>query len=232
MILDFIDSLNLNELNHLSVVLRLVLSTIFGGVLGLDRTRKRHAAGMRTYILVCQGACIAMMCGQFITQFMGTGDASRIGAQVISGIGFLGAGTILLTGNHQIRGLTTAAGIWSTACMGLAFGVGFYWGGLVLFVLMYVVMTLFDQLQRRVTSKSPYLDVYIVFNSFHDVRGFLDFIQQREWTFRDFNTTRLSKQDEIGLVTTLKLPERHSHEDVINILTNLPGVLFVEEVRA
>ena len=121
---------DLIALNEVTMLLRLVLATVCGGLLGFERTKKRRAAGIRTYILVCQGACAAMMTGQFVYLYVGSTDVSRIGAQVVSGIGFLGAGTILMTGYHKIRGLTTAAGLWATACMGLALGAGFYLGAL------------------------------------------------------------------------------------------------------
>lgn len=127
----------LREMNMASVLFRLVLAMFAGGILGLERVRKRRPAGSRTYMLVSVGAALAMLLGQY--EFaMVTGpwaeaaaeigqrvDVSRFGAQVINGIGFLGAGTILVTGRQQVKGLTTSAGLWASACMGLAIGAGF-----------------------------------------------------------------------------------------------------------
>ena len=120
--------------NIWTILIRLILAVIFGGIIGLERASKRHAAGFRTYILVCLGATLAMITNQFICEKSGQGDYARLGAQVISGIGFLGAGTILVTSKNQIKGLTTAAGLWACACMGLSIGIGYYTlaiGGLV-----------------------------------------------------------------------------------------------------
>ena len=122
----------LRELNMASILVRLLMAMLVGGLIGMERGRKRRAAGFRTYMLVCVGAALTMLLGQYqsvILELSGTvarADVSRYGAQVINGIGFLGAGTIMLTGRKEVKGLTTAAGLWACACMGLAIGSGFY----------------------------------------------------------------------------------------------------------
>ena len=129
---------DVRQLNLLSVALRLCLAMVFGGVIGLERGKKGRAAGFRTYMLVCLGAALTMLLGQYLAVMQtvvwedvfrgvgGSGDVSRFSAQVINGIGFLGAGTILVTGHQEVKGMTTAACLWSSACMGLAIGAGFY----------------------------------------------------------------------------------------------------------
>ena len=132
----------LRELNFVSVALRLLLSAVIGFSLGMERGRKRRPAGCRTYMLVCMGATLTLLLSQY-EYYMLTNrwydlaleigirtDVSRFGAQVINGVGFLGAGTILVTGRREVKGLTTAAGLWASACMGLAIGAGFYESGL------------------------------------------------------------------------------------------------------
>ena len=122
----------LREFSFLSILLRLLLAMLFGGVIGLERGRKRRAAGFRTYMLVCLGAALTMLLSQYLHRMLNTVwsgaaltiDVSRISAQVINGIGFLGAGTIIVTGRQQVKGLTTAAGLWASACMGIAIGAG------------------------------------------------------------------------------------------------------------
>ena len=122
----------LHEITWMSILVRTVLSMIFGGLLGLERGRKHHPAGFRTYMLVCFGATLVMMTNQYtLRYFHTTGDPVRMGAQVISGIGFLCAGSIMVTGRHQVKGLTTAAGLWASACIGLAIGCGFYSGAII-----------------------------------------------------------------------------------------------------
>ena len=108
-----------------AIVLRILSAAILGGILGVERGRKNRAAGLRTYMLVCVGSCLIMLTNQYIYQVCQSGDPVRMGAQVVSGIGFLGAGTIIVTRRSQIRGLTTAAGLWADAAVGLALGIGF-----------------------------------------------------------------------------------------------------------
>ena len=109
---------------ELCMVLRLVVASLLGAVMGFERMRKMRAAGLRTYILVSVGSAMAMITGWYVANITGYSDPARVAAQVISGIGFIGAGTIMMTGYHRVRGLTTAAGLWATACMGLAVGTG------------------------------------------------------------------------------------------------------------
>jgi putative Mg2+ transporter-C (MgtC) family protein len=125
--------------NPWSVGFRLLLAAFLGGCIGVERGRHGRPAGMRTYLLVCVGACLSTLLGQYCAQALQYNtDPLRIGTQVVSGIGFLGVGTIISDRNAHVTGLTTAAGLWTAACMGLAIGVGFYWGALMVFVIMLV----------------------------------------------------------------------------------------------
>ena len=108
----------------LEATIKMALALICGGVLGIERGRKKRPAGFRTYMLVCLGATLVMMTNEHICHAYGTGDMARMGAQVVNGIGFLGAGTIITTGHNRVKGLTTAAGLWAAACIGLAIGSG------------------------------------------------------------------------------------------------------------
>ena len=105
----------------LQILIRTFLAVIIGGLIGSERARHGRAAGMRTHILVCLGACLTSMISIYAALYLGsTGDLTRISAQVISGIGFLGAGMIILKNNNVITGLTTAAGVWTTSVIGIA----------------------------------------------------------------------------------------------------------------
>lgn len=121
----------LAEPNLLSIIVRAIFAILCAGLIGYDRNTRGADAGIRTHILVCIGAMIAMSTGQFAVLYFNSGDITRIGAQVVSGIGFLGAGSIIVTRSNHISGLTTAAGLWASACIGLAIGVGFYEGAIV-----------------------------------------------------------------------------------------------------
>ena len=130
------------EITELSIVLRILSALLVGGIIGLERGTKNRPAGLRTYMLVCVGSCLIMLTNQYIYQFTGAGDPMRLGAQVVSGIGFLGAGTIMVTKRNQIRGLTTAAGLWASAGVGLALGIGFYEAAITSTVSIYCILTI------------------------------------------------------------------------------------------
>lgn len=140
----------LRELNIWSVMLRLTVAMVFGGLIGLERGRKGRAAGFRTYMVVCLGAALTMVMGQYegymltevwnevVSKTDARADVSRFGAQVINGIGFLGAGTIIVTRKQEVKGVTTAAGLWASACVGLAIGAGFYEAVLIAFLAIFL----------------------------------------------------------------------------------------------
>lgn len=156
----------LAQLSIGTVLLRIALAALCGGLVGLERGRKGRPAGFRTHILVCLGAALAMMTNQYIYESFGaSGDPARLGAQVISGIGFLGAGTIIVTGQHQVKGLTTAAGLWASACVGLAVGIGFYEAA----VIACVVIALAERVLRDFGSQSsPKERTIVLFLAFRD----------------------------------------------------------------
>ena len=144
------------EPNLLTLIIRTLLAIICAGVIGFERDAHGSAAGLRTHILVCLGAMIAMSTGVFAATHF-SGDASRIGAQVVSGIGFLGAGTIMVNKGH-IKGLTTAAGLWTSACIGLAIGTGFYEAAIVGSIAVLIVERWLKRLKKRIMRKRGLLD--------------------------------------------------------------------------
>ena len=139
----------LNGFNCWSIAFRILLATLAGGLIGAERGSHGRAAGLRTHILVCVGAAITTLTGIYaMNELKSIGDPMRLGAQVISGIGFLGAGTIMVRNHSHVSGLTTAAGLWATACMGLAIGAGFYEAVVPAFAVIMITMTLFIRLER------------------------------------------------------------------------------------
>ena len=151
----------LREINTASVLLRLTLAMFCGGMIGLERARKHRPAGFRTYMLVCMGAALTMLLSQYENHMLHSvwapiaseigirTDVSRFGAQVINGIGFLGTGTILITEQREVKGLTTAAGLWGTAGIGLAIGAGFYGLGIFSTALMLALQILMHRFMVR-----------------------------------------------------------------------------------
>lgn len=226
---EFFDSMGLQHLTSQAVVLRFLLSILFGGVVGMERTRKRRAAGFRTHILVCLGATCVMMTGQFMFENMGGTDPARLGAQVISGIGFLGAGTILVTGAHQIKGLTTAASLWASACMGLALGIGFYFGAFMMCIAIFAVMTLFNVVQNRYIERTNALRVYALFEAPHNVNEFLEICRQKDVFVDDFEPTRSPVGNSVAMLFMLHIDDKRSHEEVVDMLSECSGLVAIEE---
>ena len=152
----------LQEFNGVSVTVRVLLAAVLGGLVGSGRGRRGRAAGMRTHVLVCLGAAMTSMVGLYSAEVLGfTNDPLRVSAQVISGIGFLGAGTIMTRNHAQITGLTTAAGLWATASLGLCIGTGFYGGVLAAFLVILVTMVALPSLERKRRSRREYVCYYL-----------------------------------------------------------------------
>lgn len=169
----------LSELTGLAVVFRLLCSVLVGGAVGWERGRHGRAAGLRTHILVCLGACLSALVGCYTTEILGLGgDPNRIAAQVVSGIGFLGVGTIMVGRSSQVTGLTTAAGLWTTAAAGLGIGVGFYWVSILTTVIILVAMTLLARLECRVRVRQIREQIYLELSGIEYVQPFLEGISQ------------------------------------------------------
>ena len=164
-----------------AMVIRMVFALIVGTVIGIDRALKRRGAGIKTHTLVCLGAALVMMTGQYIKMnFEGNMDIARMGAQVISGVGFLGVGTIIVTGKNQIRGLTTAAGLWACACLGLAIGIGFVKGALITLILVMFTLKVLTNVDTQLHMYAKVFDLYIEFQNNQSVSEFMDRLHKME----------------------------------------------------
>lgn len=151
----------LEGVNLASISLRILMAMVCGGVIGIERGMAHQPAGMRTYMLVCMGAAMVMVTGQYMYYHFQTGDPARLGAQVVSGIGFLGAGSIIISGKTKIRGLTTAAGLWTAACIGLSIGIGFYEAGIAATLAVSLIMTQFKKLENRLLFADVWMNLYV-----------------------------------------------------------------------
>lgn len=171
------DFLNLGKINAFEILLRAVLAIVIGGTIGMERGKQGRAAGMRTHILVCLGAALTAITGEFANALLGTGDPLRIAAQVISGIGFLGVGTILIKGRFQITGLTTAAGLWAAAALGIATGMGFYTGAVIFWGATILTMTLLHRFEYRITHKNTRYGIYVEISGTEHLRPTMDYMK-------------------------------------------------------
>lgn len=224
--------MELRELTYLAVGLRLLTALIMGGVLGLERGMKNRPAGLRTYMLVCVGSCLIMMTNQYIFQATGTGDPTRMSAQVISGIGFLGAGTIVVTQHNQIKGLTTAAGLWACAAAGLALGIGFYEAAVAGGMAIFVVLTLLQRMDDRMHRKGRLLDIYFELAKGYPLGEFMRAVRDMDL---DISSIRMEadailSDGSSAFIATVKAKRRLEHAGLLTQLRTLQGVVYLEEI--
>ena len=224
--------MELREITYLAVALRIFAAILFGGLIGLERGLKNRPAGLRTYMLVCVGACLIMLTNQYIYQITGTGDPVRMGAQVISGIGFLGAGPIMIT-SRQVKGLTTAAGLWATASIGLAIGAGFYVGALAAFIIIVLSITIFHRLEYRITKRYNRFGIYMEIRSDELVRIAIDSLKEK-YRVTDIQVTspRSGKAGNVGIEGNIHIStgsKRISPDEVAKDLETLEYVVFAIE---
>jgi len=223
---------NLRDLNLVSILLRFALAAMCSGLIGLERGRKQHAAGLRTHLLVCIGAAAVMMTSQYLSVYYGTGDPARLGAQVISGIGFLGAGTIIVTGRSQVRGLTTAAGLWASACMGLAIGSGFYEGAIMMCILLYFVLVSLNRLDDTYIKSGSSMQVYVEYEQ--ELRFSAILRALRDIDCHVGEITEMAQQGSAVTAVQIQVIMRkgafHDRSKIIDFIGEIPGVLFAEEL--
>lgn len=214
-----------------TVLLRLLLAVLCGGAVGLERERKGRPAGFRTHILVCVGAVLCMMTNQYLLQFIGQTDTARLGAGVISGISFLGAGTIMVTGQRQVKGLTTAAGLWASAAMGLAIGVGFYEAALMACAVIFIVERALQNVGRR-RSRVKRMELYLELCDTRTLGELIAALRGRGWRAEDIEVIKPETAEKPSLIAfvTLHSGEAVSSEDVLTALRALEGVLRAEEM--
>lgn len=225
-------SSDLMAINDTTIILRLVLSLLLGGVIGFERGRTGRPAGLRTHILVCLGSTLAIMTNQYVFQEYGVSDPTRMAAQVISGIGFLGAGTIIVTGRHQVKGLTTAAGLWATACMGLAIGIGFYKAAIVACALIAFATVVLHRLDNFMLSKSKVLDVYIEIGGSASITAVLDTMKSFMVQIDSIEMVKptYGTNASAAAIMTLRLKQKRVRLDILAKICSIDGVEFAEEI--
>ena len=210
-----------------SIAVRLAIALILSGIIGLERTKHGRQAGMRTHILVAVGACLASLIGVFAVEEGFSTDPMRLGAQVVSGIGFLGAGIILIQNKSRIVGLTTSAGLWNTAVLGLALGVGFYEGALICFFISLITSLILPKIEYWFSKNDMYTMVYIELANSTYVNAFYDYLRTSgcgEIHQIEIVAPRSSSQGKVGVQLTLTLPKKHSVYELEKKLCSVDGV--------
>lgn len=230
MVSNFLEAMR--GLDLVSIAFRILISIMIGGAIGMERAIKNQPAGFRTYMLVCLGATLVMMTNQYICVRFSSGDPSRLGAQVVSGIGFLGAGTIIVTRKNRVRGLTTAAGLWSAACTGLAIGIGFYEGAILAGITILIIMTWLQRLDFYFSKNAKVMNLYMNFESFDAMNQFVEYTRTKSWKLIDIQVNKPREFEKEGIIAfvTLKNEIRFSHVELIHKISEIKGLICVEEV--
>lgn len=235
---------SLRELTFGTMCLRIMLSMLLGGFLGFDREIWGRPAGFRTYMLVAMAAAATSILSQYLNLMLDTcwkeaysavgnrTDVVRFGAQVVSGIGFLGTGTILITQRKEVTGLTTACCLWAAGCMGLAIGAGFYECVLVGFLIIFIALRVLSPLDRVMLSSSTYMNIFMELDSVRDLYLVSEWIKTQGVTVYDVEMGKAEKAgvDHVTGVFSIRLPRRKKHTEVLADLAMLPGVAAIEEV--
>ena len=215
-----------------SVTIRLVFALVVGLVIGIDREMNRRVAGIKTHILVCIGAAMVMITSQYMMNAFGSvGDPARLGAQVISGVGFLGVGTIIVTGRNQVRGLTTAASIWVCACIGLAAGIGFIEGVCVALIFLVFTLKVLGKLDRVVRKRGRELDFYIEFENNQGLIKFSDKMKEDGNRIVRMQIGKCEGEDDCpNALVNIRVKDRERLDVFYAEIRHLKYVRFVEEL--
>ena len=220
----------LSSLSLLSITVRLLLTTVFAGTLGYERERHRQAAGFRTYIIVADAAALVMMTNLYIGDVFGSTDLVRMPASVITGLGFLGAGTILVTRNQEVRGLTTAAGLWAVAIIGTAFGAGFYAGGIICYAFIFLAMQVLRRVDLRIRKTQRVSTVYFEMEKKSTVGQIIRQVKGRGhyiWDLNLFSETQEKSGGPVCGTFTLWVNGKTTLDEEIQALEALDGVSYM-----
>jgi len=226
----------LDPFRNLSVTalcLRLILSFLCGGLVGLEREYKRRPAGFRTHILICMGAAMTTLASQYLYLEMHyQTDLARLGAQVIAGIGFIGAGTIIVTRRQRIKGLTTAAGLWATAIIGLALGAGFYEGGILATFLILTVELLLSKVAYRVLEHTPELNIYVEYKDRICLDRVVQVLQNQDIRVLNMEVMRSASSEghSASAIFLLRLPKGIPANELLCMISATEGVATAEEL--
>ena len=224
---------SLRDVNMVSITVRMVLAVLCGGIIGIEREYKRRPAGFRTHILICLGAAMTTLTSQFLyLQLHYYTDMARLGAQVVAGVGFIGAGTIIVTQRQRVKGLTTAAGLWASAIIGLAIGGGFYEGALFATFLIILAELLFSKLEYRMLENAPEINLYMEYTDRSCLEQVLKLYREKNVKVLNMEITRAtgSEHHNACAIFSLRLNKRCKVELLLDAIHRVEGVAAVEEL--
>lgn len=216
-----------------AIWIRLLFSLLVGILIGIDRGMKRRGAGIKTHALVCMGSALVMLTSEYMAmQFPDIkADMARMGAQVISGVGFLGVGTIMVTGRNQVRGLTTAAGLWACACVGLAAGIGFIDGAAYCLLLIILTLKIMTRVDSLIHDHARIFDFYIEFATAKGVAPFVEEMRGKSLKISNFELTKSKiKGEGPSAVITVEIKDKKLRGTLLHDIQSMEAVRFAEEL--
>ena len=213
-------------------VLRMFIAMICGGIIGIEREYKRRPAGFRTHILICLGASMTTLTSQYLyLEMQWFTDLARLGAQVIAGMGFIGAGTIIVTKRRQVKGLTTAAGLFVSAIVGLAVGAGYVEAALIATALILIIELLLSRFEYFIMSTSRNINLYIEYKENQSLIDMTEYLRTHKVSVMDLQITKSGAASQNPCaIFSLDLPKKLSHEKLMTSLAGVTGVISVEEL--
>ena len=221
------------DFSVLSIAVRMTLAVVCGGIIGIEREYKRRPAGFRTHILICLGAAITTLTSQHIVFNMQMyTDLGRLGAQVVAGIGFIGAGTIIVTKRQRVKGLTTAAGLWTAAIIGLVCGAGFVECALFATLMVLVAELLLIKIEYRFAKKINDVTIYVEYKHAVAIEGIIRVLREHRMMLNDLEITRVSGEgDEHYYCAVITISSRTDISfDIVGSLNTVEDVISVEEL--
>ena len=214
-------------------MVRMLLAVLCGSIIGIEREFKRRPAGFRTHILICMGASITTLTSEYLLLVMNMNtDPARLGAQVIAGIGFIGAGTIIVTRNQRVKGLTTAAGLWAVAIVGLCIGSGFYEGAILTTLLILVAEALFARVEYWIMRSSPEINILLEYEDTPYLDDLLQKLRTNNVKLLHLEITRAHASDKRNAcaILELRLPKKFKIKDLMETIHTCGGIVSVEEL--
>ena len=215
---------------EVSEILRLALALAAGGIIGFDRCAKGFDAGFRTHIIVCVSSCAIMLANLHLFATLGAGDPTRMPAQVISGVGFLGAGCILVTSQRRIKGVTTAAGLWAAACLGLVIGAGDYPVAIIAVMVVYLSLTIFRYVDEQVIRKKKRHRYYVDLDSSRALSRFMEFLKGRGIKVTDLEVLSQKNGEGVVVTLTLRLKQPCLAQNLLPEFEKQEGVVYITDL--
>lgn len=216
---------------YFSIFLRLAMAMAMGAAIGYERAAKKSTAGLRTFSIVCSAAAFTMIINEYLIDLYGTGDPARLAAQVISGISFLGMGSIILTSRNQVRGLTTAGTLWATAILGIAIGAGMLIPSIIAFSIMLFTTTVLYYISQHLERYNRYITLYLEVDKNAGLRQIIETLTKQGYEVMQLQKHKSSPEGDLTLQLDLNLKGKYLHSDVVSHLSEMESIHYIEEVK-